>query len=202
MILNQKTPIARVSSPPVKTTKVGLDIIKEKIPPTPNHRKMVDPDGHVKRLVLSTARTIGRTADNTYHVQKFAEKIAAGWLPYAECPYARGYARLPDGERPCEGIDPSVPGIFYRPHPTVKWAMIEDECCPHVEDAIKKRQARYNARQKEIADQFTGSQDKLVQLLEAHAKKEMEAAAKRTSALEQINDDETESAPSTGLPSL
>lgn len=183
MNLSRKQNIAQIGQrAPTKRTSVGLATVTEKVPPTAYTRKFVSPNGNVSRIVLATGRTLGGEMDNGYGNIKRAEKLKAGWLPYSHCPITKGYIRA-KGETPCDGPDPDHPGDFSRRIPNSAYGLLEDECCPHIEQIIVLRRQEHNERQNEYASQFTGSTDKLVKILEANAQAQAEAliAAKATS---------------------
>lgn len=171
MNISQKQPIAKIGSKaPTKQTMVGLKTLTEKIPATPYTRKMVSPSGNVTRVVLATGRTIGGTVNNPYGNAKLEEKLNDGWLLYSECPV--GTQVHIEGETRCKGIDPRRPGIFWQQHPGHRYAFIEEQCCGHIEQAIRERQADHAERTAEYAEQFQGSTDKLVARLEENARRE------------------------------
>jgi hypothetical protein len=135
-------------------------VVEEKINPMPCHKKMIDPNGHVSQVSLASGYTIrGLGTHNPYGVQALAEKLKGGWLPYDQCPVKEGYMKAGKGEKalkPCEGK-------FSR-----------DECCPHIEQAIKARRAAYNKKQQAFKRQMQTNPDRMLELLE----KQTEALAK------------------------
>lgn len=167
MKFNAGNKVAGAGKGPTKHTKVGLRVVEEQLPPNPYHRKMVSPSGSVKRVVLSTGRTIGGEASNAYGAQELAEKLSKGWLLYSECPLAHGL-RL-DGETVCDGINPDRPGVFWTRsdhHPNM---VNEDTCCRHVKQAIEERQADHAEKQEELDRRYQTKHERLLEKVIANA---------------------------------
>jgi hypothetical protein len=145
-------------------------VLEEKINPMPCHKKMVDPNGHVSQVSLATGYTIrGLGSHNPYGVAKLAEKIKKGWLPYDQCPVAMGYITAAKGEpalKPCKGRDGD--GQFSR-----------EECCPHIEEAIKVRRAKYTKKQNQFKRQMASNTERMLEQLERQTEKMAKAAVER-----------------------
>jgi hypothetical protein len=176
---SQKTPVATITRSPPERRAVLADgtVIREKIPAIPYARKMVTPSGNVVMVPLATGRTIGPGPGNPYGAQILPEKLRAGNLLYSECPYANGSLPPSREHAPCEGTSDERPGVFWKRHPRNPHALVEDRCCPHVQAIIERRSAQHIERQREFAEQFKTSADRLYELELGKAQQRVAAAA-------------------------
>jgi len=115
--------------PPERTIKMPDGSVRtEKLPPISCNMKMVDPNGHVVRVVLANGDTIKKLGpNNPYGQLKLKEKLGKGFLPYKKCPYAQGgqLAGTEHDEKPC------------------KDTFTEEKCCHHIAEIIKLRRVDY-----------------------------------------------------------
>jgi hypothetical protein len=153
-----------IGRPPPTKKHVMPDgtIREEKLNPMPCHKKMSDGNGHVFQVSLATGFTIrGLGTHNPYGVEKLREKLAAGWLPYDQCPVKEGYMPA-DGksDKPCEGT-------FSR-----------EKCCPHIEKAITARRTAYEKKQKAYARKASSNQERMLEILEKQTEELAGKAAK------------------------
>ena len=159
------------ATPPVRTIPNSDGVAREeKLNPIPFSRKMVDPDGNVITLSLATGFTIRSFKSNDYGVQIMDEKLKKGFIPYDECPVAKGHLPVGDGkDKPCAGDD-GKGGHWNSRGPGVgNWS--RDKCCHHVEKVIKARRAVKQAKEAAIAKQFATRQDRMIDLLEQQNKR-------------------------------
>ena len=156
--LNATQPAKNISAkPPSRKVDRGDGVmVTEKLSPIPFSRKMVAPDGDVVAVALANGFTIRGFKGNDYGVQIWAEKLAAGFIPFDECPYAKGHLKRGDGDEPCKGGDGL--GKFTN-----------DKCCPHVDKVIQARRAEHRAAQMEYDKNFHTQQDRLIAALEKQA---------------------------------
>lgn len=148
--LNARQPAKNIGASPPTRKHMGPDGVPlvEKLNPIPFSRKVVSPDGDVVMLSLANGFTIRGFKGNDYGVQKWEEKLAAGFLPYDECPVATG--RIP-GDSPCKG------------------KFSNDECCPHMEKVMEARRAVHRKEQQERDRKSATNQDRMLSLLEKQA---------------------------------
>jgi len=158
---SKKSKIADAGEGPKRRIKVGFKTLTESLPAC-WHRKMVSPSGGVKRVVLGT-RTDAGLHGNEYGSLEIAEKLEKGWLIYSECPLRHGVSI--EGETPCDGPDPERPGMYWTRHPENPGWLVEDHCCPHIEQAIEERQKEHAEKQAEFARAFLTTQDKMFERL-------------------------------------
>lgn len=94
--------------------------------------KMVDPQGNVSVVPLANGFAPTTLAKSPYGMQILAQKMRKGWLPFSECPYAKGHLPVSKSAKPCAGDDGR--GGFKR-----------DTCCEHVTAVINARRAKWSA---------------------------------------------------------
>src|SRR5687768_5172590 len=102
--LSARQPAKNISANPPTRKVMRPDgvMVTEKCTPIPFSRKMVDPQGGPCFVALANGFTIRGFKGNDYGVQIWEEKLKAGFLPFDECPVAKGHVRLA-GEKPCAG---------------------------------------------------------------------------------------------------
>ena len=156
--LNAKQPAKNIGAKaPTRRTDRGDGVmVTEKLCPIPFSRKVVAPDGDVTTVALANGFTIRGFKGNDYGTQIWPEKLKAGFIPFDECPYAKGHLRAPDGESPCKGSDGL--GKFSN-----------EKCCPHVDKIIVARREEHRAAQLEYGKNFATQQDRMIALLEKQA---------------------------------
>jgi hypothetical protein len=126
----------------------------EKLPPIDCNMKMVDPNGHVVRVVLANGQQIKKLGpNNPYGQLKLKEKLGKGFLPYKKCPYAQGgqLAGTEHEEKPCKGT------------------FTEEKCCPHISRIIKARRADYVKARSRFTVKTEGQMERLLKALEKRA---------------------------------
>lgn len=157
-----RNPLKIMGNPPTrKITRSDGVVITEKACPIPFNRKMVSPAGDVIRVALANGFTIRSFKGNDYGVQVLEAKLKAGFIPFNECPIAKGY--IPVGsETACRGSDGR--GQFT-----------DEECCPHVTSIIKARRDEHRQKQLEYGRNFATNQDRLIALMEANAERDSKA---------------------------
>ena len=130
-------------------------VVEQKIPQNPNHRIMLNPSGATVFLVLSNGPAI--RGSNQYGVQLLQEKINKGWLPWNECPIARGYVKG-DGKA-CAGKDGR--GNL-------------DEPCTHLLRIQDKRTESHEKREKEFDERMQTNDALTSQYMRMKIKQDME----------------------------
>lgn len=157
--LSARQPAKNIIPNPPTRKVMGPDgvMITEKLSPIPFNRKMVSPDGDVVVIGLATGFTIRSFKGNDYGVQLWEEKLKAGFIPFDECPVAKGHVQM-SGEAGCKGSDGR--GQFSN-----------QECCPHLNVIITNRREAHRKTQKEYGQNFLTNQDKLIAHLEAQAER-------------------------------
>lgn len=155
--LNSRQPAKNIGakSPSRKVMRADGVMVTEKSCPIPFNRKFVAPDGDIVTVPLANGFTIRGFKGNDYGVQIHAEKLKAGFIPYDECPLAKGHIKQ-NGEAACKGTD----GLGK---------LSNDECCPHVTKIALARKAEHRAAQLEYGKNFATQQDKMIALLEKQA---------------------------------
>lgn len=140
-----------VSRPPTKKHVLPDGTIRtEKLCPIPLNRKMVDPDGNVVCVVLANGYSIRQM--DAYGTMILANKLAAGFIPYAECPIASG--RIRDNRaKPCAGSDGR--GKFS-----------EQECCEHINAIVTKRRAVKKKKCDAFAARFQNKESALIDYIQ------------------------------------
>lgn len=155
------------ANPPTKNTPYADGVVREeKLNPIPFARKMVDLDGNVVTVSLATGFTIRGFKGNDYGVQVLEEKLAKGFIPYDECPIAKGHLPVASGskDKPCPGDDGKGGHWNARGAGPGNWS--RDKCCEHVERVIRARRAAKQAKEAELAKQYATKQDRMIALLE------------------------------------
>ncbi len=158
--LNARHPLKNISaSPPTrKVMRTDGVMVTEKRCPIPFNRKMVDPQGGPTTVDLANGFTVRSFKGNDYGVQKWEQKLKAGFLPFDECPVAKGYVKAAPGDVPCKGSDGR--GQFSN-----------DECCPHLTAIMLARKEEYRREQTEYGRNFATNQDRIIALMEAQAER-------------------------------
>jgi hypothetical protein len=171
--LSAKTPAKNIAANPPTTKHTASDglVVIEKLNPMQAKRKMVAPDGAICEVSLATGYTIkmkgpgyGTAAfrGNPYGPQILTEKIAKGWLPFDQCPFApgadaAGHIQRGEDDKPCEGT------------------FSAKECCPHIKRIAKARSARHSQGQQAKRKNMQGSVEKLLQLAQDQATESLTA---------------------------
>ena len=131
-------------------------IIEQKIPQNPNHRIVLSPSGNTIFLVLSSGPAIRKT--NQYGVQLMREKLASGFLPWDECPVAKGHVRS-DGQA-CEGKDGR--GSLDAP-------------CRHLLEVQARRREHHERCEREFGERMQTGDDLTAQYMRLKIKEDMDA---------------------------
>ncbi len=162
--LNSRNPLKNISQNPPSRKIVGAGgvMITEKRCPIPFNRKMVSPAGDVITLALANGFTIRSFKGNDYGVQILEDKLKAGFIPFNECPVAKGRDIGPTETAACKGSDGR--GQFS-----------DDTCCPHVTAVILARKEAHRQAQTEYGRNFATNQDRLIALMEANAERDAKA---------------------------
>lgn len=157
--LNARQPAKNISATPPTRKVMRSDgvMVTEKSNPIPFNRKMVDPQGGPTFVDFANGFTVRSFKGNDYGVQKWEQKLKAGFLPFDECPVAKGYVRVA-GEAPCKGSDGR--GQFSN-----------DECCPHLTAIMQSRKEAYRQTQVEYGRNFATNQDRIIKLMEDQAER-------------------------------
>tara|TARA_Y100000817_G_C16564268_1_gene414575 strand:+ start:105 stop:620 length:516 start_codon:yes stop_codon:yes gene_type:complete len=129
-------------------------VIEQKIPQNPNHRIMLNPSGATVFLVLSNGPAI--RGSNQYGVQLLREKISKGWLPWNECPVARGYIK---------GDGKACPGKDGRGN--------LDGPCVHLLRAQEKRAEAHKEREREFDERMQTNDALTAQYMKMKIKQDM-----------------------------
>jgi hypothetical protein len=144
--LKPNTPTRRIARPDgtVKMMKVS---------PIPFREKMVDLDGNTIDVSLATGYGIRGFQNNMYGIQKRAEKIARGFLPYSECPVNSGYpgADAVKGKR-CDGKDG-------------RGKMERDTCCEHIEQIAAARRKAAQKREARLRERFATLPERQIEIM-------------------------------------
>jgi hypothetical protein len=156
--LSAKQPAKNIAAqPPTKMHTLSSGITRvEKLNPIPLNRKLVDPDGNVVTMSLATGFTI-RNANNDYGASKLREKMAKGFIPYDECPVAKGYVTIEKGDKACTGSDGR--GKFSK-----------DACCEHIEKIVNARREVARKREAKSKERFATQTERTIELLVAQTK--------------------------------
>lgn len=164
--LNARNPLKNIGAgaPERKVMRADGVMVTEKLCPIPFSRKMVSPAGDVVTLPLANGFTIRGFKGNDYGVQIWEEKLKAGFIPFDECPVAKGHVKV-SNEPACRGSDGR--GQFSK-----------DECCPHMTTIIAARKADYRTKQQDYDRNFATNQDRMIQLMEAREAREAAAEVK------------------------
>ncbi len=155
--LSAKNPIKDISAAPPTRTHMDADglIITEKLNPMRVKRKMVHPDGDVVEVGLATGWTIRPTGkgygldafkNNPYGAQLLVEKMEDGFLPFAECPVAKGYVPRREGDKACEGT------------------FSDEKCCPHIDRIMQKRREVHRGQQEAIRQAHMSTDKQLLEI--------------------------------------
>lgn len=142
------------ANPPVRKV-TGADglVREEKLCSIPFNEKMVDADGNVVTVALATGYTIrGFGPQNPYGVQKRPEKLKKGFLPYSECPVAKGHVKLDGRSKACEGEDG-------------RGKMKAGTCCKHIEEIIARRREQARKREDHVRERFATQSDRIIEVL-------------------------------------
>ncbi len=156
--LSSRQPAKNIGcNPPTRTVTLSNgDTRIEKVSPIKNNAKMVDPDGNVVLVSLATGYAI-RDKENGYGPQVFAEKLAKGFIPYDECPVAKGYVTLTKKDAACPGSDG-------------KGKHSRERCCHHVDAIIQKRRAKKQALENKLKLQYATQMDRFVEALKEQSR--------------------------------
>lgn len=167
---------------PKREINVDGVIRTERVPAKP-FRKFVNLAGNV--IFLDLTEAAGQRSRTDYSVKRVEKKLAAGFVPFDECPLATG--RLPaslvkDGDEKCaEYVDEN--GFPIQIPNRVK-------PCPHLqrlidvrrEEAIRRnegKKAAFRSSLDRLAEQVTDTSNRQLDLLEAFAKEKGKAPRKR-----------------------
>ena len=147
--LSGKQPAKNIgASPPTRkhvNPETGL-VVTEKICPIPHSLKAVDPDGNIITIPLANGYVKDRTSN--YGSQITEDKIAAGFLPYAVCPFSPRGELAGSGKKGCEG------------------KFTNEQCCKHITEIALKRRAVKQDKQAKFSQRFETGTDKMVRQLE------------------------------------
>jgi hypothetical protein len=133
-------------------------ILEQKVPQNPNHCILLNPAGNTVFVPLSNGPAI--RGSTQYGVQLMLEKLAAGFLPWNECPVARGHVKL-DGKS-CEGKDGR--GNLDAP-------------CRHLLEVQEKRREHHERKEIEFGSRMKTNDDLTAQYMRLKIKEDMDAAA-------------------------
>jgi hypothetical protein len=163
--ISTKQPAKNIgAAPPIRRTMGPNGVmVTEKVNPIPFNQKMVSPDGDVVSVSLANGFTIRGFKGNDYGVQKLEEKLAAGFLPYSECPLATGRVPVAKGAKPCRDEE-GRPAKFS-----------DAKCCPHMDAIMQERREHYRSEKAPMYKAHESSADRLIQAMEAQMKKAQEA---------------------------
>lgn len=155
---------------PPKRKRMGPDgvVIEEKLNPMPRHNKikMVAPSGQVFELSVANGWAIKQPKAQRYYHQILAEKTAAGFLVYAECPVATG--RIPPGKG-----DDGKPDLGCRDDRGLPLRATDDQCCPHMERVIAARKRAQEQRSAQFEQAFKSQESRKLEAFEAMARQLM-----------------------------
>jgi len=162
--LNALQPAKNIGALPPTKTRYDDDGVPrvEKLNPIPMNRKMVDPDGNVVSVSLATGFTIrggphNGWKDNPYGSQKWMEKLAAGFVPYDECPY-----------HPQSGVQLYAPEMFQasRSEKACTDKFTREQCCSHIERCITARRTVKQKKNVKFSKAFASHADRQLEVLE------------------------------------
>ena len=87
--LSARNPLKNIAANPPVRRVMGADgvMVTEKLSPLWGI-KMVSPQGDIATVTLSSGYTIRGFKGNEHGVQKYDDKLKAGFLPFKECPLA------------------------------------------------------------------------------------------------------------------
>lgn len=154
--LGGKSSIKNIAAAPPTRRVVDEDgiVTEGGVNPMQAKRKMVHPDGCIADISLATGWTTKLSSpgyglasfnNNPYGALILTEKIAKGFLPFDECPIAKGYVPAKEGETGCTTAPPA------------------GECCQHLLRIIKARRAVESKKQEGFRKQMMSSNDKIVE---------------------------------------
>jgi hypothetical protein len=150
--LSARNPLKNIAASPPTRKTMGPDgvMVTEKVTSLWG-MKMVDPAGDVTFVTLATGFTIRGFRGNDYGVQRYEDKLKAGFLPFKECPLVAKRIPRGQGDVPCEG------------------EFSDAKCCPHMDKVIQARREQHRKKQNEYGRNFATNQERIITLLEKQA---------------------------------
>jgi hypothetical protein len=131
----------------------------------------VDPAGGIHEISLTSARNIKRLDQtNPYGIAMMygPQKLSApDWLPFYECPVAKGYVPAMPGETPCpqdsEQMSDEERVRSEMKHP-------DKPCCEHLRRVILARQAKRAKHDAEFGESVKNNNEKLLEMVANQAR--------------------------------
>ena len=157
----------------IERKKINPDgtIEQMQVNPMPLKRKMVDKAGFVVEVSLTTGRHLKRLDQtNPYGIGMLYGPEALrppDWLPFYECPYAKGHLPTPEGEKPCP-----LDGATLSDEQRVKTEMKHPDkpACVHLQKIIKARQGQRAAAEEEFRKNMMTNNERMVEMVANQAR--------------------------------